>query len=71
MVFFHGKFTSFMSGFRGVGKYVSKTSPPNKMSPKITQINFTVPSRTTLLDQINAPHFPAPRGPNMFDINLP
>ena len=52
---FHGKFISFGPGPRGVGKCVSKTSPSYKMSPEITQINFAVPSRTTLFDQIYAP----------------
>ena len=51
---FHGKFLTFMSGPRGMGKFLNNTSSSRKLSPESTEINFAVPSRTAILEQNNA-----------------
>ena len=49
---FHGKFLTFMSGPKGIGKFLDQSST-KKLSPESTEINFAVPSRTSILDQSN------------------
>ena len=48
---FHGFFLTFMSDPRGMGKLLNHSS--RKLSPESTDINFAVPSRTSILDQNN------------------
>ena len=50
---FHGKFLSFMSCPRGIGTFVNNSSSSRKLNPELTDINFEVPSRTSILDQNN------------------
>ena len=45
---FHGKFLSFMSGPRGIGTFVKNSSSSRKLNPELTDINFAVPSRTSI-----------------------
>ena len=63
----HGKLISFTSGPRGLGKRVSKTSPSNKMSPEITQINF---SYTSALHHENLPIILTPLKPHFYIVKL-
>ena len=48
---FHGKFLSFMSGPRGMGEFLNQSETSRKLNPESTEINFAVPSRTSVLDQ--------------------
>ena len=50
---FHGNFLSFMSCPRGIGTFVNNSSSSRKLNPELTDINFEVPSRTSILDQNN------------------
>lgn len=50
---FNGKFLTCMSGPRGMGKFLNNTSSSRKLSPELTEVNFAVPSRTSILDPNN------------------
>ena len=51
---FHGKFLSFMAGLRFEGQTVTKDTKRALLEPQSSAINFAVPARSVLLDNVGS-----------------